>query len=115
MEATVPRDKAEVGLVVPVEGSGHANDDCVHLGNFGVVVGGVEADALRLLNGCGRNAYDVGPAGVEFFHFICRDVEACDPETFRTEEKRQRQPYVSHADNADPGFTGFDLLFQESQ
>ncbi len=34
---------AQVGLVVLVERGGHADDDRVHLGDFGVVRGGAEA------------------------------------------------------------------------
>ena len=54
MDSTVPRDVAEVGLVELIERGGNADDDGVHVGDFGVVGGGVEAGFLRLLNGLGR-------------------------------------------------------------
>jgi hypothetical protein len=105
-------DVAEVGFVVVVERGGDADDDGVHLGYVGVVCGGAEAGCLRVLDGFGQDADDVGAAGVESGDFGGLDVEAGDAEALVTEEKREGQADVAHADDADAGFAGFEFVLE---
>ncbi len=103
---------AQVGLVVFVQRRGHADDDRVHPRDLRVVGGGAEAGLLRLLNLGGKNAHDVGAAGVEFGHLVRRDVEARYLEAFAAEQQRQRQSDIPHPDDSDAGFAGFDFLLE---
>jgi len=105
-------DVAEVGLVVLVEGGGDADDDGVHLGGEGVIGGGAEAGFLGLLDGFGRDADDVGAAGVELGDLGGLDVEAGDAEALFAEEQGEREADVAHADDADAGFAGFHFLLE---
>ena len=108
-------DVAEVGLVVLVERRGDADDDRVHVGDLGVVRGGAEAGFLRFLNGGGKDAHDVGAAGVELGDLVGGDIEAGYLEALAAEQQGQGQADIAHADDSDAGFTGFDLLLELGQ
>ena len=74
--------------MVLVEGRGHADDDRVHLIDFGVVRRGAKARLLRFLNGLGQDAHDVGIARIESAHLARL---ACDDfAMLRRELVRQR-------------------------
>ena len=96
-------DVAEVGLMIAVERSRHADDDGIHFGDIGVVGSGAEAGLLRRLDLLGQDAHDVGSAAVEGGYFGFLDIEAGDAEAFAAEEQGKRQADIAHADDSDAG------------
>jgi len=65
-----------------------------------------------VLDGLGQDAHDVGAAGVEGGDFGRLDVESGDAEALVAEEQGERQAHVTHADDADAGFAGFEFVFE---
>ncbi len=100
---------AEIGFVIFVERSGHADDDDVHLGNQGVIRRGIEAILPCGLNLRGGDANDVRFAAIQRVDFVGIDVEAGDCEALLAEQQGKRQADVTHANNADPRLASFDF------
>ena len=105
-------DVAEVGLMVFVERSGDADDDHVHVGDFGIVGGGAEAGVPGFLDGRRKDTNDVGAAAVERVNLALLDIEASNLEGFAAEKERERQADVPHTDDTDAGLARFDFLLQ---
>ena len=75
----------------------------------------MEAGFLRLLNGGGRDADDVGAAAVERGDFVLGDVKAADAESLGAEKEGEGQTDIAHADDSDAGFAGFHVALELSQ
>lgn len=108
-------DVAEVWLVELVKRRWNADDDCVHVGDFGIVGGGLESGFLRLLNGLGEDTDDVGAAAVQGFDLAVFDVEAGDAKALIAEKEGEGKTNISHSDDTDAGLASFDLLLQVGQ
>ena len=110
-----PHDIAQIGFVVLIERSGHADNDRVHLGDLGVIRRRPEARLLRLPDGGGKDADDIGAAGVEGPYLVQGNIEARHPEALAAEQQRQRQADISHPHDPDAGLAGFDFVLEIGQ
>jgi len=87
--------------VILVERSRHADDDCVHGIEAGVVGGSGKALRLCAPDFFGRNAVDVRLAAGEGVDFSLIDVEAGHGKFLLAEEQGKRQSDVAEADDSD--------------
>ena len=101
---------AEIGLVVLIERSGHANDDSVHLLDVRVIGGGGKTFGLRLLDFLRGDAVDVGFAFGQGIDLALINVEAGDGKFLVGEQQGQRQSYIAQADNSYTGLALLDLI-----
>src|ERR1700735_767756 len=98
-------DVAEIGFMILIEWSRHANDDGVHLLDLGVIRGGGKAFGLRLLDLLRRNAVDIRFALGQSIDLALIDVEAGDGKFLFSEQQGQWQSYVAEADDPNAGLT----------
>ena len=95
-------DVGDVGLAVLVEGGGHADDDGLHAGADGEVVGGAEVAGLDLLgDALGGDVLDVALAGVHGVDLAAVDVDARDVHARTGELQAERQPHVTQTNDGD--------------
>ena len=95
-------DVAQIGLVILVERRGHADDDGIHAGRFRSSRLWRESRiSAPAESASGKNAHDVGAAGIQCADLSLLDVEPGDLKALAAEEQRQWQADVAHSDDAD--------------
>jgi len=105
-------DITEIGLMIQVERSWHADDYCIHLSDFSIGAGGAKAGSLGLYDFTAGDANNVGAPGIEGLYFTRVNIKACDAKALLAEKKRQRQADVPHAYDADLGPAGGNTGFE---
>ena len=104
-------DIAEIGLMILIEGRGHADDNRVHLLDVRVIGGCRKALSLRRLDFFRADPVDVRPPFREGIDLALINVETGDGKFLFREQQSQRQSYVPQADNSNACLALLDLVF----
>ena len=101
-------DIAEIGFAVFIERCGNANHDGVHLCEMAVIYGCGKFLGPCCRNFPGGNAINIGLAVGKRFNLLRINIKAGHREILLSEQQGQRQPYITQADNSNPGSARFN-------
>ena len=103
-------DIAQVGFVVFIQWRRHADNNCVHFDQTGVIRRCRKAARLCVLDVFRGNAVDIGPTLRECVYLARVNVEARYRELLLDVEKREWQSYIAKSYDRNSRLAGLDLV-----